>query len=483
MSRRLRLYATVCAALVVGVFLAGGATAAAPPAPTISGPASPTNSTSASFTFSVAADPPATLQCRLDSGAFADCLTGSKNYAGPLTDGTHEFDVTAINPDGTSSSSYSWTIDSTPPPTPTITARPSNPSNDGSPTFRFSDNEGGVAFQCKIDTQSFANCPSPKTYTGRSDGNHTFSVRALDALQNTSGSASYSWTIDRKRPPAPTIKSGPANPTTSSSATFTFSNSQRRVTFQCRLDSDVGRGAYDGCTSPTTYTGLALGSYTFRVRAIDRAGNTGPAASYAWLVVQPPDTAAPQDVGGLRKSVGYKRLEIVWNRPADPDFDHVRVLIATARKGAKSVPRKAVYTGKGTHYRNKHFKSGQYYLYRILSYDHAGNQSRGVDVVVPPSVLLRAPRDGGTVHGPLRLVWAGIPKATFYNVQLYRNGTKILSRWPRASKLRLASHWRYSGHRFRLKKGKYQWFVWPGFGPPSKGLYGRVLGQATFTVR
>ena len=52
--RGVRLYATLLAALVIGVPLAaGGILAQPPPAPTISsGPANPTKETSASFVFS-----------------------------------------------------------------------------------------------------------------------------------------------------------------------------------------------------------------------------------------------------------------------------------------------------------------------------------------------------------------------------------------------------------------------------------------------
>ena len=489
MSRRLSVCATVCAALLVGVFLAAGATAAAPPAPSFtSTPSNPSNDRSPTFRFTAGtAD---TFRCELRKGSVGvngpvRCggpVTGSKSYSN-LGDGSYTFRVQAFNADGSSGvSPFHWRVDATPPPTPTITAMPSNPSNDASPTFRFSDSEGGVTFQCRLDTASFAGCTSPKTYTGRTDGNHTFRVRALDVLHNTSSAASYGWTLDRNAPPPPTIESGPANPTTSSSATFVFSDSRRKVTFQCRLASNLDLGEYAGCTSPKTYSGLAPGDYMLLVRATDQAGNIGDPASYAWTVVPPPDTTAPSDVSRLRRSVGYKTLQIAWSRPPDADFDHVQVLIATARKGAKSVPRKIVYTGKSTHYTNTRFKSGQYYRFRILSYDHAGNRSPGVDVVVSPSILLRSPRDGSVVRGPLGLRWAAVLKATFYNVQLYRGGSKILSAWPRAARLRVKRHWSYSGHHFRLKKGQYQWFVWPGFGPRAKGRYGRLLGQATFTV-
>jgi hypothetical protein len=74
-------------------------------------------------------------------------------------------------------------------------------------------------------------------------------------------------------PPAPTITSGPANPTSQTSATFTYTDSQPVTKFQCSLDG----GAFVDCgtsrPSTKTYSGLSAGSHTFRVRAEDQAGN------------------------------------------------------------------------------------------------------------------------------------------------------------------------------------------------------------------
>jgi hypothetical protein len=173
-------------------------------------------------------------------------------------------------------------------------------------------------------------------------------------------------------------------------------------------------------------------------------------------------------------------LKLAWTRPSDSDFDHVKVFVST---NAKSPPRTLVYRGKGRAYTNKRFKNGLYYRYAVVSYDHIGNASRGAAAVVPPSILLRSPRNGAMVKSPPRLLWAPVPSATFYNVQLYSSSAKMLSAWPGKARLTLSRRWTYNGRRFELKKGLYRWFVWPGFGPRAKGRYGQLLGQATFRVR
>jgi len=61
------------------------------------------------------------------------------------------------------------------------------------------------------------------------------------------------------QPPPPTIDSMPPNPSGSGDASFTFSDTDLTVTFQCRLDN----GGFAPCVSPTNYPGLSDGSHTF----------------------------------------------------------------------------------------------------------------------------------------------------------------------------------------------------------------------------
>ena len=89
--------------------------------------------------------------------------------------------------------------------------------------------------------------------------------------------------------PAPVITGHPPNPTSSSSAMFTFSYPQAGARLTCSLDT----ASFTACASGITYTGLALGSHTFRVEAVSGSA-TSAAVGYTWQVVPP----APLIVSG-----------------------------------------------------------------------------------------------------------------------------------------------------------------------------------------
>ena len=105
----------------------------------------------------------------------------------------------------------------------------------------------------------------------------------------------YYWhnTIDTTAPET-AIDSGLTGTVNSTSASFAFSSSEAGSAFECSLDG----GAFEACASPKDYTGLSDGSYTFRVRATDAAGNTDATpASRTWTVAatgRSGDTTAPK---------------------------------------------------------------------------------------------------------------------------------------------------------------------------------------------
>jgi hypothetical protein len=80
------------------------------------------------------------------------------------------------------------------------------------------------------------------------------------------------------------------------------------------------------------------------------------------------------------------------------------------------------------------------------------------------------------------LRWTPVLAASYYNVQLFLGKHKILSAWPTRAGLQLSRRWRFEGHRYRLRPGRYRWYVWPGFGTRRIAHYGRAIGPLTFMV-
>ncbi len=270
------------AAAAVGYFVDAAFAASAPPAPSITSyPSNPSTSTSASFTFTDSQSG-VSFKCSLDSSSFSTCTSGI-TYT-PLAEASHTFKVEAVSGTTTSSATpYTWSVV---PPTPTITStsEPTNPTTATSASFKYSDTLLGVTFECSLDSSSYSTCASSGiTYTLSSSGSHTFSVKAQSGSA-TSAAAIYTWTV---KTPAPSIVSEPANPVASSSATFTYSDSQSGVSFKCSLDS----ASFASCASSgVTYSGLSDGSHTFSVEAELGSGPVSSATSYPWRVDTTPPT-------------------------------------------------------------------------------------------------------------------------------------------------------------------------------------------------
>jgi TolB protein len=168
-------------------------------------------------------------------------------------------------------------------PNTTITSGPPLFTRDTTPTFAFTSTEAGSTFKCRLDGAAFTSCASPKTYSPLAQGSHAFRVRATDSANNTDATpAIRNFTVDTT-PPNTTISSGPSGTIKTRSASFGFTASESGSHFQCRLDA----ATFKACTSPKSYTGLVNGSHTFRVRAIDRAGNIDATPATRTFNVQP----------------------------------------------------------------------------------------------------------------------------------------------------------------------------------------------------
>jgi large repetitive protein len=277
--RRLSLAITLAACLLVASGASAGPLGSAALTVSITtNPADPSNDASPSFAFEANVGT-ATFQCKLDGGDFAAC-TSPHDYPAQA-DGPHNFVVKATHDDDVEEARYGWTIDTQQPVT--LTATPTNPSNDMTPRFEFTAPDA-TKIECRLDGGDPAACTSPKEYTTLPNGPHTFSVSATDALGNV-GEASYGWTIDTT-PPTVTITVKPPNPSNDASPSFGFTATDA-TNIECRLDGP----AFTPCTSPKQYPDLPDGAHAFSVRAIDAAGNVAE-ASHTWTIETGAPTAA-----------------------------------------------------------------------------------------------------------------------------------------------------------------------------------------------
>jgi hypothetical protein len=171
------------------------------------------------------------------------------------------------------------------PPDTAIDAAPTTFSNQRSPTFRFSANEDGATFECRIDSEPATPCTSPYV-RDLNDGSHTFSVRAINpGGQADDTPAEVVWTIDTAPPTTQLTRTPPATDN-SVMAMFKFTSNEQNAAFDCSLDS----GGFVACKTGDSFGPVGDGAHSFSVRARDRAGNVDLSpAVYAWTV----DTSTP----------------------------------------------------------------------------------------------------------------------------------------------------------------------------------------------
>jgi hypothetical protein len=225
-----------------------------------------------------------------------------------------------------------------------------------------------------------------------------------------------------------------------------------------------------GCSS-LTYAGPDGDPASVGGTCTDIAGNVSAVTAFPLRYdVTAPALAAPAARGGD----GVVRVR--WQRPADAAS--LEVVRSPGRHGAAS---SVVGHGDGGRLLDRQVRNGHRYRYTVRATDQAGNTAQATASAVPGRRLL-APARGAVLQSPPRLAWTAVRGARYYNVQLFRNGRKVLSRWPRRAHLALEHSWRYAGRRYRLSPGRYSWYVWPGRGRLAAKRYGRLIGHGRFVI-
>jgi chitobiase/beta-hexosaminidase-like protein/Big-like domain-containing protein len=205
-------------------------------------------------------------------------------------------------------------------PTPALTSKPNNPTNQNKPAFSFQSADASATFKCSFTTfgaaDAFSTCggtgSGSVTYgldaTGKivpnganpvADGLYQFRVEGIGA-SGTSVPQSFVFTIDTVAPVL-TITSQPKSLTNVNTPTLAFSSDTAQTTFMCALTAAGGVDQFVACTSPTTYAAQPDGAYTFTVKATDAAGNQA-AAKASFTIDATPPTVTANPPGGLYAS-------------------------------------------------------------------------------------------------------------------------------------------------------------------------------------
>jgi hypothetical protein len=226
------------------------------------------------------------------------------------------------------------------------------------------------------------------------------------------------------------------------------------------------------CTAPT-FSGPDGAAASVFGTCIDNAGNVSAPFGYGLSY----DATAPP-LSDLEAATGDRRVTLTWQTTGDTDSIQV---VRTPGIGSKQAS--VVFRGPGRKFEDERVANGRRYVYEVNVMDAAGNvEDRTVTAIPRPHLVSPARLKAFTRSNPPVLRWTPVRRATYYNVQLFRNGRKVLSAWPTEARYRVKKRWSYLGQRRRLAPGRYRWLVWPGYGPRSKSDYGKRLGPMSFRV-
>jgi hypothetical protein len=315
---------------------------------------------------------------------------------------------------------------------------------------------------------SYTNVAPPQTQT--CEPTHLVSDTAGRTVTcvatDTTGTTSKTTTpikIDRTAPAAQVAPDRPADSGGIYNHTLTLNWSA----------SDATSGV-DSCSS-TTYSGPDGTNITLTGTCRDHAGNVSAPVPFVFNY-----DATPPVVSKVRASIGKKTATVTWQVAGATNVSLIR---ASAKAPTRQ---RTVFAGAGSSFTDRGLATGRAYTYIVRAVDGAGNVATGSVNVTPGAASkdrLLAPRANAKLRTPPLLRWRKVGKASYYNVQVFRNGKKVLSAWPSKPHYQLQRTWRYRGHRYRLSGATYRWYLWAGYGKRSARHYGSLLGQRSFVVR
>jgi hypothetical protein len=345
---------------------------------------------------------------------------------------------------------------------------------------------------------------------GPVDGIYCYHIRTTDLLGGTAEGPGFTVAVDTTAPTATVAIAGQASGGAVGGTVGVVGTSADAVSGVA--SSTLHVGAVGGCAAgpviPATWdtTGFADGVYEVCNVVADAAGHVAIARTVvtvsnavqaAGVVPLPLGGAAPVvavtattpagvhalapptslDLMIHRSKPGAAAIPLTlrWKNPAIPGLARVSVVLNLRHAPRTPSDGRLVYSGLRPS-ASLALLPGQKGYLALFAFDRSGAHSSAARRIVSLAPLLPLrPVTGSVVESAPRLTWKPRARSEYYNVQLFRNGTRVLVRWPERPSLSLAAA--------RLPPGTYVWYVWPAIRHSGHApTFGRLIGRATFVL-
>ncbi|HSC90581.1 MAG TPA: LamG-like jellyroll fold domain-containing protein [Gaiellaceae bacterium] len=335
--------------------------------------------------------------------------------------------------------------DTTPPNAPTNFAKTGSTGTTIATSWTAStDNVGVTGYNLYRGTTQVATVSTTTyTFTGLACGtSYGLGVEAVDGSGNVSTRTPLTASTDACDTTAPSAPGSLGASPSGTSVALTWTAATDNVGV---VRYNVHRGTAAGFTpsaanriaQPTTtgYTdsGLAAGTYYYKVTAEDAAGNVGPASNEATATITSSDTTPPSAPGTLGASPSGTSVALTWTAATD----NVGVVRYNVHRGTAAgfTPSAAnrIAQPTTTGYTDSGLAAGTYY-YKVTAEDAAGNvgpasneasATVGSSDTTPPTVSVTAPAAGSTVSGTVSVTASASDNTSVAGVQFKLDGANL----------------------------------------------------------
>jgi hypothetical protein len=169
-------------------------------------------------------------------------------------------------------------------------------------------------------------------------------------------------------------------------------------------------------------------------------------------------------------------VTVRWANPIAQDLERVDVVMNAQRPPRDPSDGMVVYRGLGSSVVLT-LHAGQKRYLAVFARDSRGQVSAPARRIVSlASLVPLRPISGSSVGAAPMLTWKPMKGASYYNVQVFRNGKRVLVAWPSRPSYRIPAG--------MLSPGTYVWFVWPALGATRVNpRFGGLIGRAIFITR